>query len=80
MTRRPGRPPGLREVLLKEQREADEREFEAGYWVPDVTDAKTLEHIKKWNGRWVMLNTMRFIRVTRDGEKKESSFPPKGNS
>jgi translation machinery-associated protein 16 len=78
MTKRPGRAPGLREVLLREQRDADEREFEAGYWMPDVTDATTLDAIKKWNGRWVMLNTLTFIRVTREGEKRESSFPPTG--
>jgi translation machinery-associated protein 16 len=76
--RRPGRPPGLREVLLREQRDADEREFEAGYWMPDVTDPATLEAIKRWNGRWVMLNTMGFVRVTREGERRESGFPPTG--
>ena len=76
--RRPARPPGLREVLLREQRDADEREFEAGYWMPDVTDPVTLEAIKRWNGRWVMLNTMGFVRVTREGERRESGFPPTG--
>jgi translation machinery-associated protein 16 len=76
--RRPGRPADLREVLLREQRDGDEREFEAGYWMPDVTDAVTLEAIKKWNGRWVMLNTIGFIRVTREGERRESGFPPTG--
>jgi translation machinery-associated protein 16 len=78
--RRLGRPPGTRELLLQQKREASEREFEAGYWIPDITDAATLESIKKWNGQWVALNTMRFIRITKDGERKDSSFPPKGNS
>ena len=78
--RRPGRPPSNREVLLKQKQAAEVGEYTSGFWVPALEDAKNIEALKEWDGRWTNLNTLNFIRVAKDGTRKESSFPPKGLS
>jgi translation machinery-associated protein 16 len=78
--RRPGRPPATREVAIKQQLELDNREYDSGLWIPDLRDEETLFSLRNWQGEWSGLNTMGFVRVTRKGEVKESSFPPKGQS
>jgi len=78
--RRPGRPPSKREDELKQQMERDEKEHASGYWIPDMQDGDNLKMLEAWGGDWVGLNTMKFVRVSRDGTMVESSFPPKGQS
>jgi translation machinery-associated protein 16 len=41
---------------------------------------ENLKKLKEWGGQWSGLATIRPVRITRDGVKKESSFPPKGMS
>lgn len=60
--------------------ELDNREYDSGLWIPDLRDEETLFSLRNWQGEWSGLNTMGFVRVTRKGEVKESSFPPKGQS
>jgi translation machinery-associated protein 16 len=60
--------------------ENEVREFESGYWIPDLSNQENLEKLKNWNGEWVGMNVMKFVRVTKAGEIRSSSFPPKGNS
>ncbi|KAF2433724.1 hypothetical protein EJ08DRAFT_731302 [Tothia fuscella] len=78
--RRPGRPASTGEVTLKQQRDRDVQEYDAGFWIPDLQDVKVLETLKGWGGEWVSLNTMKFVRIAKDGTRLESSFPPKGQS
>lgn len=78
--RRSGRPPSTRETLLKQIQATERGEYSSGFWVPDLEDMSNLEKLKSWNGEWSSLAVIKFIRVTKDGEKKESSFPPKGQS
>ncbi|KAL8797478.1 MAG: hypothetical protein Q9195_000294 [Heterodermia aff. obscurata] len=78
--RRPGRPSSAKEDLLRQRIEMEEREYNAGYWVPDMEDGKNLVALREWSGEWENLNILRFIRVTKGGNKIESSFPPKGKS
>lgn len=74
--RRPGRPSSNREDLLKQKIATEDREFDTGFWIPDMHDVANRKQLQIWNGEWSALNTLRFVRVTRTGEIKESSFPP----
>lgn len=78
--RRPGRPPVTREVAIKNQLDADKKEYDAGMWIPDLRDEETLFSLRNWQGEWAGLNIMKFVRVTKGGDVRESSFPPKGQS
>ena len=78
--RRPGRPSSAKEDLLRQRMEMEEREYNAGYWVPDMDSEKDLAALRGWSGDWENLNILKFIRVTKGGDKTESSFPPKGKS
>ncbi|KAF2444351.1 hypothetical protein P171DRAFT_414322 [Karstenula rhodostoma CBS 690.94] len=78
--RRPGRPPSTRETLLKQNQAMEQGEYASGFWVPELEDAENLKQLKSWNGQWSGLPTLKFARISKDGVKRESSFPPKGLS
>jgi translation machinery-associated protein 16 len=78
--RRKGRPPTRREELLLQRTETEEKEFKTGFWLPDMGDADVLHALKHWNGNWAGLSSVKFIRITQEGVKQASSFPPKGMS
>ncbi|KAI9824366.1 MAG: hypothetical protein M1819_000871 [Sarea resinae] len=78
--RRPGRPSSAREDVLKLSIATEEREYETGYWVPDMEDADNVDDLKRWTGDWSALNTLKFVRISSTGVKHISSFPPKGES
>jgi translation machinery-associated protein 16 len=78
--RRPGRPANTRETLLKQHQQVEQGEYTSGFWIPDLEDMENLKKLKEWGGQWSGLATIRPVRITRDGVKKESSFPPKGMS
>lgn len=78
--RRKGRPPTRREELLSQRTETEEKEFKTGFWLPDMGDADVLHALKHWNGIWAGLSSVKFIRITQEGAKQASTFPPKGMS
>ncbi|MCJ1483929.1 hypothetical protein MMC06_004097 [Schaereria dolodes] len=78
--RRPGRPTSAREDLLRQRMVTEEREHDIGFWIPDMVAGDNLVLLRKWNGEWTSLSTLKFVRIGKDGEKKESAFPPKGRS
>lgn len=78
--RRPGRPSSTREDLLKRRVDTENREYEAGFWIPDMEDADNVAQLERWTGEWTSLNTLKYIRFTRDGRKRASAFPPKAQS
>ncbi|KAL2045649.1 hypothetical protein N7G274_002077 [Stereocaulon virgatum] len=78
--RRPGRPTSTREDLLKQSIAVEDREYDAGFWIPDMQDEDNLAILKAWNGEWTALNTFKYIRLSRDGSLQQSNFPPKGLS
>lgn len=78
--RRTGRPASTRQTLLEQQRKMEEKEFESGFWMPNLQDEETLTRLDGWKGDWVGLGVMRFVRVGSEGMVQESSFPPRGAS
>ncbi|KAL1596052.1 translation machinery-associated protein 16 [Nothophoma quercina] len=78
--RRAGRPPSTRQTLLEQARATEQDEYASGFWVPDLEDEQVLEKLKQWDGKWASLPTLKFARISKEGHKKVSSFPPKGMS
>ncbi|KAK7528101.1 translation machinery-associated protein 16 [Phyllosticta citriasiana] len=78
--RRAGRPPTSREQLLLQRVDRENKEFDGGFYVPDLEDAETVDKVRAWDGEWVSCNSMRFVRLTRAGEKRDSAWPPNGMS
>ena len=65
-------------VALQEQaRGLEEREFETGFWCPDMQDRNNLGKLRAWGGEWSSLATMKFVRIGREGGRVESQFPPR---
>lgn len=76
--RRPGRPATTRQVLLEQQVTTEAQEYAGGFWLPNLQDAETLVKLDAWDGRWLGLGNLRFIRVAKDAGVKDSQFPPGG--
>ncbi|KAK3677379.1 translation machinery-associated protein 16 [Recurvomyces mirabilis] len=76
--RRPGRPPATRLTLLEQQKKVEAKEYETGFWVPNLADEETLIKLDKWDGSWIGLANMRFVRIDAGGKVHESQFPPRG--
>ncbi|KAF2663478.1 hypothetical protein BT63DRAFT_430323 [Microthyrium microscopicum] len=79
-TRRTGRPAGAREDALASNGKAERAEYDAGFWVPDLGDEKNLVALEEWNGRWIGLNIVKFVRVSRGGVVSASKWPPNAQS
>ncbi|MCJ1461887.1 hypothetical protein MMC07_000486 [Pseudocyphellaria aurata] len=78
--RRPGRPSSNREDLLRQKLATEDREYGAGFWLPDMEDDENLMLLRSWNGEWTSLSNFKYVRLTRAGVKSPSKFPPKGQS
>ena len=78
--RRKGRPASSRQDMLQQRAATEENEYVTGFWIPDMQQVKNLEQIRLWNGEWASLNNIKFVRLSKDGMIKQSSFPPKGES
>ena len=80
LERRSGRPPSTRQRLLEQQKRDDEKEFESGMWLPNLQDEETIVKLDAWQGDWVGLGVIRFIRMEKAGAVKDSHFPPRGSA
>lgn len=78
--RRSGRPPTTREDTLKQRIAIEDMEYNSGYWLPDLRDEENLHQLRLWNGEWQSMGSIKYMRLTKDGQIKQSSFPPKGQS
>ena len=77
---RPGRPPSKAEENILSRKDVETKQFNAGFWAPDIKSAEGLEKLQRWGGSWGGLNTLSFIRVKTNAEIKSSTFPPKSLS
>lgn len=64
--RRPGRPASSRQDLLENRIRQEKKEFHSGFKMPNLSDKKTVEHLKNWSGDHSGLSIMKFIRVTNE--------------
>lgn len=78
--RRAGRPASTRQVILEQHVDAERKEYESGFWLPNLQDEETLIKLEAWNGDWSSLANLRYLRINAAGDVKESSFPPRGAS
>ncbi|KAH8819547.1 translation machinery-associated protein 16 [Xylogone sp. PMI_703] len=78
--RRAGRPASTREDLLKMKITALKKEYENGFYVPDITDADNVTFLDRWEGTWSYLSTLKWVRITKQGVVQPCKFPPKGQS
>ncbi|OXV11173.1 hypothetical protein Egran_01070 [Elaphomyces granulatus] len=78
--RRKGRPPSKREEAIGQRTVGEEKEFMTGFWMPDLIQDEVRTKLLAWNGIWSSLSTIKFIRFTRDGAMRPSTFPPTGLS
>ncbi len=78
--RRPGRPSSNQEDQLRHRVDAEQKEFQSGFWVPDVRDNEGLKKLRAWNEDWSSLNTLKYVRIGKEGGIRASTFPPKGLS
>lgn len=78
--RRKGRPPTKREETLTQKLDSEEREFSSGFWMPDLETEEQVKKLNMWNGEWAGMSNLQYIRLTKEGVKQPSIFPPKGLS
>lgn len=46
--------------------------------VPDISKQANIDLLDRWEGAWSFLGSMSYVRVSKDGTIKPSSFPPSG--
>ncbi|EGD86363.2 hypothetical protein H113_07358 [Trichophyton rubrum MR1459] len=78
--RRKGRPPSKRQEVLIEKIEAEEKEYQTGFWMPDLECEDSLRRLRNWNKDWSAMSNLKFVRLSKAGDKRPSLFPPKGLS
>ncbi|PSR79851.1 translation machinery-associated protein 16 [Coniella lustricola] len=77
-TRRSGRPASAREDLLKLKVDALQKEHQNGFYIPDLSRQDNVDSLKRWEGSWTSLSTLSWVRVSKAGAVKPSTFPPSG--
>lgn len=77
---RPGRPRSKAEERIQARIDAEEKEFKAGFWAPEMRNENCIEKLRRWGGEWGGLSTLTYVRVVKGSNIKPSSFPPKGLS
>jgi translation machinery-associated protein 16 len=74
--RRPGQPASTSQDLLRAKQDLEQKEYNSGFWMPDMEDAGNIIRLRGWDGSWIAMNALKFVRITRAGQKQESQFPP----
>jgi len=76
--RRVGRSASTREDILRTKISVDKKEYENGFYLPDIIDADNVILLDRWEGAWSYLSTLKWVRISSAGNIQPSSFPPKG--
>jgi translation machinery-associated protein 16 len=45
--------------------------------VPDLTDEVNIAELDRWEGSWAYLANLKWVKITKTGDVRTSSFPPK---
>lgn len=70
--RRPGRPPTMKQVQLKQKMDDELMEYGTGYYVPDLRDWGNIESLKRWDGTEGSLSQVKFTRTARESKTVEA--------
>lgn len=46
--------------------------------IPDISKQANIDLLDRWEGAWSFLGSMSYVRISKDGIIKPSSFPPSG--
>lgn len=46
--------------------------------IPDISKQANIDLLDRWEGAWSFLGSMSYVRISKDGTTKPSSFPPSG--
>lgn len=76
--RRAGRPPSTKEDVLRLRIAKDLKEYENGFYLPDLTIPDNAVYLDRWDGTWSYLPSLKWHTISKDGTVKPASFPPKG--
>ncbi|ROV90790.1 hypothetical protein VMCG_09383 [Cytospora schulzeri] len=76
--RRPGRPASVKEDMLKMKIVGLVKEQQNGFYIPDISKQANIDLLDRWEGAWSFLGSMSYVRISKDGTIKPSSFPPSG--
>lgn len=74
--RRPGRPATSREDLVRLVIANLEKEYQNGFLVPDLGDKENVETLQRWDGSWLNLTSLKWVRINETGVVKPAAFPP----
>lgn len=47
--------------------------------LPDLTIVENASLLERWEGSWAYLSTLAWVRVSKSGDVKTASFPPKSD-
>ncbi|RQM08337.1 hypothetical protein DH86_00003834, partial [Scytalidium sp. 3C] len=78
--RRAGRPASTKEDLLRMKIATLEKEYEGGFYLPELTDEDNVILLDRWEGTWAYLSSVKWVRISKQGNVHPSSFPPKGQA
>lgn len=67
--RRSNRPPTTKQQMLQSKRNLEMEEFKKGFLCPDLTDAKNVEFLRKWNNSFGSMSTLKLMRVNNEGKQ-----------
>ncbi|CAL9737336.1 hypothetical protein MOSE0_L08988 [Monosporozyma servazzii] len=66
--RKPNRPPHGKQLLLENKRQSEMEEFQKGFQIPDLTLEDNVKFLRKWNGSFGAMSTLKLMRVNSKGE------------
>ncbi|KAK0713013.1 translation machinery-associated protein 16 [Lasiosphaeria miniovina] len=77
--RRAGRAPGPKEDMLKLRIATLQKEYQNGYYLPDLTNENNLQVLDRWDKSWTYLANLAWVKITTTGIVKPTLFPPQSN-
>ncbi|KAJ2904112.1 uncharacterized protein MKZ38_008830 [Zalerion maritima] len=72
--RRQGRPPSVREDLLKLKVTDLKQEYEKGFFMPDLMSEEHVKQLDRFEGSWAYLSSLSWVKVSADGSVKQATW------
>ncbi|AAS50266.1 AAL100Cp [Eremothecium gossypii ATCC 10895] len=74
--RRANRPPTSRHQLLEAKKRLELEELRTGFLCPDLTDADNVAFLRRWNGTFGALATLKLVRINERAERVVGGTKP----